>query len=132
MNQKVSKANEMFFVVDEDDNPLPALPRRLVHDHGVWHRVAHIWILNTAGQILCQQRSLMKELNPGTWEPFFGGHLRPGEDYLGEPGGRSLRRLVLQFLSPSLNYGRFTNIMIHTTRSFRLYLLFTGMVMSLS
>ena len=30
----------------------------------------------------CQQRSLDKELNPGMWEPFFGGHLRPNESYL--------------------------------------------------
>lgn len=72
----------MFFVVDEGDRPLAPLPRKLVHGHGVWHRVAHIWVQNDRGQFLCQQRSLDKELCPGFWEAFFGGHVRPGEAYL--------------------------------------------------
>lgn len=81
VDQKASKANELFFVVDENDQPKEPLPRRLVHGHGVWHRVAHIWLYNDRGQILCQQRSIHKELNPGRWEAFFGGHIRPGESY---------------------------------------------------
>lgn len=81
MNQAVAKAYELFFVVDDHDNPLPPLPRKLVHGHGVWHRVSHVWIVNDAGQILCQQRALNKELAPGRWEPFFGGHLGPDETY---------------------------------------------------
>jgi len=81
MNQKIAKADELFFVVDEHDQPLESLPRKLVHGHGVWHRVSHIWLQNDKGQLLCQQRSLEKELYPGFWECFFGGHCRPGESY---------------------------------------------------
>lgn len=81
MDQKSAKAEEFFFVVDESNNPIPPLPRRLIHGHGVWHRVAHIWLVNNRHEILCQQRSLEKENNPGFWEPFFGGHLAPGEEY---------------------------------------------------
>jgi 16S rRNA (adenine1518-N6/adenine1519-N6)-dimethyltransferase len=80
-DQKEDKANELFLVVDENDSPLSPLPRKLVHGHGVWHRVSHIWVLDGNGNVLCQQRSLEKELNPGRWESFFGGHLRPQEDY---------------------------------------------------
>ena len=76
-----SKADELFFVVDEHDRPLAPLPRRLVHGHGVWHRVSHIWLVNDRGEVLCQQRAFNKELNPGFWEPFFGGHLKPTETY---------------------------------------------------
>lgn len=76
-----NKENELFFVVDENDSPLEPLPRKLVHGHGIWHRVSHIWILDGKENVLCQQRSLQKELNPGKWEPFFGGHLRPTESY---------------------------------------------------
>lgn len=92
-DQKETKANELFFVVDENDSPLDSLPRRLVHGHGVWHRVSHIWILDGKGSVLCQQRSLQKELNPGRWEPFFGGHLRPQESYL-EGAERELQEEV--------------------------------------
>ncbi len=81
MTERSSKADDLFFVVDEHDNPLPPLPRKLVHGHGVWHRVSHVWVVNDAGQILCQQRALNKELAPGRWEPFFGGHLDPNESY---------------------------------------------------
>lgn len=81
MNQKQAKAGEMFFVVDEYDRPLKPLPRRLVHGHGIWHRVAHIWVVNDKGQVLCQQRSKDKELHPGWWEARFGGHMRPNETY---------------------------------------------------
>lgn len=79
--QKEDKANELFFVVDENDSPLEPLPRKLVHGHGIWHRVSHVWILNGKGYVLCQQRSMEKESNPGRWEPFFGGHLHPQEGY---------------------------------------------------
>jgi isopentenyldiphosphate isomerase len=42
--------------------------------------VAHIWIYDGAGNILCQQRSLQKDTNPGYWEGFFGGHIAPETD----------------------------------------------------
>jgi 16S rRNA (adenine1518-N6/adenine1519-N6)-dimethyltransferase len=81
MDQKTAKADELFFVVDENNQPIDPLPRKLVHGHGVWHRVAHIWIINDENKILCQQRSLTKENNPGLWEGFFGGHIGPNEEY---------------------------------------------------
>ncbi|MCK9641705.1 MAG: NUDIX domain-containing protein [Prolixibacteraceae bacterium] len=81
INKKVHKSEELFFVVDEDDSPMDPLPRRLVHGYGVWHRVSHVWIFDGKGNILCQQRALIKELNPGMWESFFGGHISPGESY---------------------------------------------------
>lgn len=73
---------ELLFVVDEFNNPIEPKPRDEVHKNGYWHRVAHIWILNSEQEILCQKRSLLKDMNPGKWEPFFGGHMAPEEDYL--------------------------------------------------
>jgi isopentenyldiphosphate isomerase len=72
---------ELLYVVDEDDRPLEPQPRKLVHGNGAWHRVAHIWIVNARGEILCQQRSMSKDLNPGMWTASFGGHMMPGEEY---------------------------------------------------
>ena len=80
-DQKTIKADELFLVVDENDQPLEPLPRKLVHGHGVWHRVAHVWLVNNKHEVLCQQRSVDKELNPGCWEVFLGGHMSPGESY---------------------------------------------------
>src|SRR5581483_7577210 len=73
---------ELLTVVDEHDNPLTPLPRKEVHAKGLWHRTAGIWVVNTNGQILCQKRSLKKDVHPGLWEAFFGGHVLSGVEYL--------------------------------------------------
>jgi isopentenyldiphosphate isomerase len=72
---------ELLFSVDEDNHPIKPQPRALSHETGIWHRAYHVWVVNEPGQILCQQRSLLKDSNPGRWEPFFGGHLAPNQKY---------------------------------------------------
>ena len=74
--------NELLFVVDEKNQPLAPLPRHTVHDKGIWHRATGIWVINQKKQILSQKRSLKKDLEPGKWETFFGGHLHPTDTYL--------------------------------------------------
>jgi isopentenyl-diphosphate delta-isomerase len=73
--------NELLFVVDEQNQPLDPLPRKVVHAQKLWHRTAAVWVLNRHQQLLCQQRSLKKDIKPGMWEAFLGGHLGPGDDY---------------------------------------------------
>lgn len=81
MNQKISKADELFFVVDAADRPLQPLPRKQVHGTGVWHRASHVVLVNGRGEILCHRRALSKELDPGMWVAVFGGHLGPRDSY---------------------------------------------------
>jgi isopentenyl-diphosphate Delta-isomerase len=73
---------ELLFVVDEDNKPLDPLPRHVVHTGGIWHRATGIWVVSRTGKILCQKRSLNKDIRPGMWEAFFGGHLGPNETYI--------------------------------------------------
>lgn len=73
--------DEFLFVVDERNQPVEAKPREEVHRDEHWHRNSNVWIKNSKGQILCQQRSLKKDSSPGKWEPFFGGHVLAGEGY---------------------------------------------------
>ena len=73
----INSAEELF-VVDENDQPIKPLKRSEVHSTGAWHRVAHIWVHDGEGNILCQRRSLLKDTNPGFWEGFFGGHIAAG------------------------------------------------------
>ncbi len=73
--------NELVFAVDDQDNPIAPLPREYVHQHSIWHRISHVWIINNQKQILCQKRSVKKDTNPGKWEAFFGGHVGAGESY---------------------------------------------------
>ncbi len=74
--------NELLLVVDENNQPIGNKPRQEVHSKGLWHRVSHIWIINSKKEILCQKRSLLKDASPGKWEPFFGGHMGSEVSYL--------------------------------------------------
>lgn len=72
---------ELLFIVDEDNNPLEPQLRSVAHKNVLWHRTTGIWTINSKKQILCQKRSLKKDVKPGFWEAFFGGHLAPTEEY---------------------------------------------------
>jgi RimJ/RimL family protein N-acetyltransferase/isopentenyldiphosphate isomerase len=74
--------DEILDIVDENNNIIGQKPRREVHQKHLLHRVSHIWIVNSQKQILVQRRSLLKDTSPGKWEPFFGGHLNTGIDYV--------------------------------------------------
>lgn len=73
-------AEEMLYVVDEDNRPLAPMARSEVHGHGIWHRTSHVWLVDGRGNVLCGQRSLTKDTSPGKWQSFFGGHLEPSEN----------------------------------------------------
>jgi isopentenyl-diphosphate Delta-isomerase len=73
--------NEMLFVVDEHNQSIDPLPRHIVHKDVLWHRSTGIAVVSKTGKVLCQRRSLQKDIKPGFWEAFFGGHLGPNESY---------------------------------------------------
>src|ERR1700674_3932279 len=54
-------------------------PKSEVHRDGDWHGAAHVWILNTEGQILIQRRSPTKENWPNLWDVSVAGHVSAGE-----------------------------------------------------
>jgi isopentenyl-diphosphate delta-isomerase len=55
-------------------------PKPDVHRDGDWHGAAHVWILNTKGQILIQRRSPTKENWPNLWDVSVAGHISAGEE----------------------------------------------------
>ncbi len=74
---------EMFDVVDDDDKVIGQAPRTECHgDPSLVHRVAHVMVFNSRGELLLQKRSVDKDIQPGKWDTSVGGHLDPGEDYL--------------------------------------------------
>lgn len=100
-------SQELFDIVDENDMPLGIVkPRDLVHmEKQDWHRSTTIYIVNKDNQLLCQQRSMRKDANPGDWQCFFGGHVQAGETYdqnaikeLGEEIGLQIHSSELIFI----------------------------------
>lgn len=71
---------ELFDILDEEGNKTGiAKPKLAVHRQGLWHRVAHIWLVNSKGEILLQQRSARMENYPSLWDISVAGHIASRE-----------------------------------------------------
>jgi 16S rRNA (adenine1518-N6/adenine1519-N6)-dimethyltransferase len=75
------KDGEIFDVVDECDQVLRQATRGEVHRNGLLHRAVHVFVFNKRGDLLLQQRSMLKDAHPGEWDSSVSGHLDAGEDY---------------------------------------------------
>jgi isopentenyldiphosphate isomerase len=71
---------EMFQLVDAEGRPLGAAERSACHgDPRLIHAVVHLHVLDRAGRLCLQRRSLSKDTNPGRWDTSVGGHVAAGE-----------------------------------------------------
>ncbi len=77
----MSALQEIFDVVDDDDQVVDRRPRPEVHALGLRHRATHILVVNTRGEVFLQQRSLTKDMWPGVWDSSASGHVDSGEEY---------------------------------------------------
>lgn len=73
--------DELFDVVDENDQVLRQEQRSVVHAENLLHRAVHILVFNKRKEVLLQKRSLLKDNFPGLWDSSAAGHLDAGEDY---------------------------------------------------
>jgi isopentenyldiphosphate isomerase len=76
-----NKADELFDVVDENDQVIGQEKRGIVHARNLHHRAVHILIFNAAGEVFLQKRSPWKDLHPNVWDSSCSGHVDSGEDY---------------------------------------------------
>jgi isopentenyldiphosphate isomerase len=95
---------ELIFAVDELDNPISPVARDEAHKKGIWHRISHVWIINSNKELLCQKRSQNKDTNPGKWEAFFGGHVGAGESYVHAAIKETQEETGLLFTPEQLHY----------------------------
>lgn len=72
---------EIFDVVNEQDEVIDRRPRGEVHRLGLKHRATHVLVFNTRGEVFLQKRSLKKDRQPGVWDSSASGHLDAGEEY---------------------------------------------------
>lgn len=55
---------------------------KIIHQGGLWHRAAHVWLYNSRGEILLQLRSKQKYVFPNMWDISAAGHISAGEEPL--------------------------------------------------
>jgi len=72
---------EIFDIVNDNDEVIGRLPRRIVHREGHKHRAVHVLVFDSRGRIFLQKRSMTKDTFPGAWDSSASGHLESGEDY---------------------------------------------------
>lgn len=76
-------AADLLEELDAQGRPTGRLvSREQAHREGLWHAVAHLWVLNPEGMVLLQRRSKLKDLGGGLIDTTVGGHLAPGEAWV--------------------------------------------------
>ena len=75
-------ADELFDVVDLDDQVVSQAPRREVHARQLLHRAVHVLVHDANGHLFLQRRSMSKDTFPGCWDSSCSGHVDAGEDYV--------------------------------------------------
>lgn len=46
------------------------------------HRVVHVLVFNSKGELFLQKRSMNKDVAPGRWDTSVGGHISPREELI--------------------------------------------------
>lgn len=73
---------EIFDIVDKNDVVTGKAKRSEVHGNPeLIHRVIHILLFNSKGELFLQKRAMNKDIQPGKWDTSVGGHLDSGETY---------------------------------------------------
>jgi isopentenyldiphosphate isomerase len=74
-------SEEIFDVVNDQDEVIGRRPRSEVHRLKLQHRAVHVLVFNAKGELFLQKRAMCKEDFPGTWDSSASGHLEAGEEY---------------------------------------------------
>jgi isopentenyl-diphosphate delta-isomerase len=69
-------------LVDNKDNPVGIAEKMEAHRKGLLHRAFSIFIFNSKGEVLLQQRALHKYHSGGLWTNACCSHPNPGEETL--------------------------------------------------
>lgn len=73
---------EMVILVDEKDQAIGEMEKLQAHTSGSLHRAFSIFVLNSKGEMLMQQRAFTKYHSGGLWTNTCCSHPRPGEETL--------------------------------------------------
>lgn len=73
---------EYVILVNESDEQLGTMEKMEVHRKGLLHRAFSIFIFNTNGEMLLQQRAETKYHSGGLWTNACCSHPKPGEEIL--------------------------------------------------
>jgi isopentenyl-diphosphate Delta-isomerase len=82
--------SDFVILVDAKDKQIGIMPKLEAHEKGVLHRAFSVFIFNSKGEVLLQQRALSKYHSPGLWSNTCCSHPNPNESN----GDAANRRLM--------------------------------------
>ena len=92
-------------LVNENDEQIGTMEKMEAHQKGLLHRAFSVFIFNSKGELLLQQRSPGKYHNAGLWTNTCCSHPLPGEDVLTAANRRLLEEMgFTTLLSPAFNF----------------------------
>jgi isopentenyldiphosphate isomerase len=77
----VKPAEEIVVLVDQDNQPIGVVTRKIMRQQRLIHRASYILVFNTCGELFIQKRSRSKDIYPGYWDLAAGGVVLEGESY---------------------------------------------------
>ncbi|WP_316767916.1 isopentenyl-diphosphate Delta-isomerase [Pedobacter frigiditerrae] len=93
---------ENVILVDKNDNQIGLMPKMQAHIEGQLHRAFSVFIFNSKGELLLQQRALDKYHSGGKWTNTCCSHPRLGESNLAAANRRLKEEMGI---SCTLYYG---------------------------
>ena len=69
---------ERVILVDRQDNEVGLMEKLEAHEKAVLHRAFSVFVFNSKGELLLQQRALHKYHSPGLWTNTCCSHQRQG------------------------------------------------------
>ena len=85
----MDKDSEYLDIVDDNNQVVGRESYRKIYEYKLSHRIVHVFVVNSKGQLLLQKRSKTKEFHPGSLCTAAAGHVQSGETYE-EAGKREL------------------------------------------
>jgi len=87
---------ENVVLVDSEDNVLGVMEKLEAHQKGVLHRAFSVFIFNSDGEMLLQQRSALKYHSPNKWTNACCSHPRENESYINAANRRLYEELGIK------------------------------------
>lgn len=87
---------EDVILVDLNDNVIGTMPKMEAHLQGKLHRAFSVFIFNTRGELLLQQRAIEKYHSGGKWTNTCCSHPRLGEETIDAANRRLLEEMGMQ------------------------------------
>lgn len=98
----MNDAAEQVILVDRGDREIGTAPKLAAHETGALHRAFSVLGFNRSGEMLLQQRAMVKYHSPGLWANMCCGHPRPGERTMPAAQRRTFEELGVK---PDLSFG---------------------------